>query len=160
MKFVYADTPAALAGAEHLLVLAPKTSFGPRARAAGALAHWLPKELQALAQELGAEASPGLLGGAATSRTGKGTRLTVGALADQPSRHNAPSRAEGIRRLVAGRRRTIKGLFWTLKLNDAATVGSLPALLGQVREMGFSVVRARQLPSNRRDLFVFAEMPA
>ncbi len=73
----------------------------------------------------------------------------------------APALAiRSIRRLVAGRRRTIKGLFWTLKLNDAATVGSLPALLGQVREMGFSVVRARQLPSNRRDLFVFAEMPA
>lgn len=102
MKFVYADKPAALAGAEHLLVLAPKTSFGPRARATGAFAYWLPKDLQSLLQELGAEASPGLLGGAATSRTGKGTRLTVGALADQPSRHNAPSRAEGIRRLVAG----------------------------------------------------------
>jgi len=102
MQLAYTTKPAALAGADHLLVLAPKTSFGPRARAAGAFAHWLPKELQALVQELGAEASPGLLGGGSTSRTSLGTRLSVGALADTPSRHNAPSRAEGIRRLCAG----------------------------------------------------------
>lgn len=100
MKLAYAKKPADLAGAGHLLVLAPKTSFGPRARAAGAFAKWLEKPLQVLAQELGAEASPGLLGGGSTSRTSLGTRLSVGALAE-PSRHNAPSRAEGIRRLCA-----------------------------------------------------------
>ena len=89
MKLVYASKPANLAGADHLLVLAPKTSFGPRARAAGAFAKWLEKPLHVLVQELGAEASPGLLGGGSTSRTSLGSRLSVGALADTPSRHNA-----------------------------------------------------------------------
>ena len=54
MKLVYASKPANLAGADHLLVLAPKTSFGPRARAAGAFAKWLEKPLHVLVQELGA----------------------------------------------------------------------------------------------------------
>ena len=102
MKFSFAVDVAALAAAEHLLVIAPKTAFGPRARAAAAFAKWLPKDLHTLVQLLGDEAAPGLLGGAATSRTASGKRVTVGALADAPSRHNSPARAEGIRRLVAG----------------------------------------------------------
>jgi probable aminopeptidase NPEPL1 len=56
----------------------------------------------ALAQQLGDEATPGLLGGLATSRTPAGKRLTVGVLPDQVSRHNTPARAESVRKLVAG----------------------------------------------------------
>jgi probable aminopeptidase NPEPL1 len=102
MKFTFADQPKALLSAEHLLLLATKTSFGPRARAQGAFAKWLGKDLAALAQQLGGEASPGLLGGAASSLTPTGHRLTVGVLPDTMSRHNSPSRAESIRKLVAG----------------------------------------------------------
>ena len=36
------------------------------------------------------------------------------------------------------------------------TVAALPRLLEQVRGLGFGVVRATQLPSNRRDVFVVA----
>ncbi len=102
MKLDFAATPERLASADHLLVVASKSAFGPRARGAGALARWLPPELAALAQKLGEEAQPGLLAGAATSRTAPGNRLTVGVLADERSRHAAPSGAEGIRKLVAG----------------------------------------------------------
>jgi len=102
MQFSFADRTTSLASTDHLLVIARKGAFGPRTRLATALAHWLPRDVTALALQLGVEATPGLLGGAATSRTPAGKRLTVGALPDDVSRHAAPSRAEGIRRLVAG----------------------------------------------------------
>jgi probable aminopeptidase NPEPL1 len=101
MHFSFDADRHALAAADHLLVIAPKARFGPRARDNSALAAWLPADLANLARQLGHEASPGLLGGNATSRTATGKRLTVAALADTPSRHAAPSRAEGIRRVVA-----------------------------------------------------------
>jgi len=102
MRFLFDAGAPALARAAHLLVLAPKTCFGPRARGAAALRQWLPAELTTLAAQLGAEAQPGLLAGTASSRTAAGRRLTVGVLHDTPSRHGAPSRAEAIRKAVAG----------------------------------------------------------
>jgi probable aminopeptidase NPEPL1 len=101
MKFSFVADGKPLAAADHLLVVAPKTCFGPRAPARAALVEWLGGPLGALAQQLGHEATPGLLGGIATSRTPAGKRLTVAALPDAPSRHTAPSRAEGIRKVTA-----------------------------------------------------------
>ncbi len=94
-----------LAKADHCLVLAPAGWLGPRGPGKAVLAKLLGTEASARALDLAGEAGTGgLLGKAATSLLpGKGRRrLTVGALPDQPSRHNAPSRAESIRRLVAG----------------------------------------------------------
>jgi probable aminopeptidase NPEPL1 len=102
MQFDFAAGRPQLAAADHLLVIASKSSFGPRARGQGALARWLPPELARLAQQLGEEAQPGLLAGASTSRTATGKRLTVGVLADERSRHASAAGAEGIRKLVAG----------------------------------------------------------
>ena len=87
MQFTYDPDRKTLTGADHLLVVAPKTCFGPRTRGAGALAKWLPPELAKLALQLGEEATPGLLGGLATSRTPDGKRLTMAVLHDTPSRH-------------------------------------------------------------------------
>ena len=101
MRITYPPPDRPLPAAEHTLVLAPATTFGPRARGAGALKTHLGEPLAKLAQELGREAKPGLLGGSATSRTANGKRLTVGVLPDSPSRHTTPSRAEGIRKLTA-----------------------------------------------------------
>jgi probable aminopeptidase NPEPL1 len=101
MKFQFDAESSAIANAELLLVVAPKAGFGPRGQALVALTRWLPKDVAALARDLGAEAQPGLLGGIATSRTAGKQRLVVGVLHDTPSRHNAPSRAEAIRKVVA-----------------------------------------------------------
>ncbi|MBL8755018.1 MAG: leucyl aminopeptidase family protein [Planctomycetes bacterium] len=102
MEFVFAAGQAQLAAADHLLVVATKSAFGPRERGKAAIARWLPPDLVPLALQLGAEAQPGLLAGASTSRTANGKRLTVGVLADERSRHASPAGAEGIRKLVAG----------------------------------------------------------
>lgn len=99
MKIAFARDARPLANAEHCLLIAPKAAFGPRSRAAAAL-DLLGKPGAALARELAGEATVGLLGGLATSRTDDGRRLTVGVLPDACSRHNAPSRAEGIRKLT------------------------------------------------------------
>lgn len=101
MHLTFVSDTRTFAAKDHLLVVAAKATFGPRTRGAGALAKNLPKDLAALAAELGAEASPGLLGGTASSRTAAGKRLTVAALADATSRHASPARAEAIRRVVA-----------------------------------------------------------
>lgn len=50
----------------------------------------------------------------------------------------------------------LRGLLLTLKLNDEDAVASLPEQLEALRAAGASAVRARQLPSNRRDVFVAA----
>ncbi len=102
MKLTFSAAASALAAADHVLVIAPKATFAVRTRGASPWKKWLPLEVAALAQVLGNEATPGLLGGAATARAVHGCRVTVAALADSFSRHNAPSRAEGIRRVVAG----------------------------------------------------------
>lgn len=62
----------------------------------------------------------------------------------------------GLRRLLPRWRRSLRGMLLTFKLNDEETVTALPRLLEQVRGLGFGVVRATQLPSNRQDLFVYA----
>lgn len=104
MDLAFAATPKHFATSRHahLLLLAPAAHFGPRSRHSDTLRTWLGAADAALAHQLGTEAKPGLLGGLATSRTADGRRLTVGALANQPSRHNSPARAEAIRKLVAG----------------------------------------------------------
>jgi len=68
-----------------------------------------------------------------------------------------PSHAlRAVERLVPGCRASLSGLFLTLKLNDAAAVATLPRTIHRVRGLGFSSVRATQLPANRRDVFVYA----
>ncbi len=71
---------------------------------------------------------------------------------------NVPPAAmiRGLRRLLPRWRRTVRGMLLTFNLNDEETVAALPRLLEQVRGLGFGVVRATQLPSNRRDVFVVA----
>ncbi len=123
MRITFLSPSGPLPTVDHLLVIAPKACFGPRARGAGALTKLLGKELAGLAQELGHEASPGLLGGTATSRTKAGKRLTVGALPDTPSRHAAASRAEGIRKVTAAAGLPATGSSAVvLVLDDAAHV--------------------------------------
>jgi len=60
-------------------------------------------------------------------------------------------------RLVAALRPGLRGAFFTLKLNDWATAAKVPALLARVGELGFTAVRATQLPSNRQEILVYAE---
>ncbi len=69
--------------------------------------------------------------------------------------HIPPSHVlAAVRRLL----RTVapRGLLLTLKLPDEAAVESLPRLLAQLGELGFTTILARQLPANRRDVFVYA----
>src|SRR5512134_2997200 len=101
MKLLFGSDPTRLVAADHLLVLAKKSCFGPRARGAGTFDRLLGKPLSALVMELGREADAGLLGGLATSLQGSDKRLTVAALADATSRHATPARAEAIRKVVA-----------------------------------------------------------
>jgi glycosyltransferase involved in cell wall biosynthesis len=101
MKLTYAADKKPLTAADHLLVLAPKRAFGPRARGAASLDQLLGAPVAELAAQLGKEASVGLLGGSATSRTAAGRRLTVGVLPDTVSRHATGARGESIRKLVA-----------------------------------------------------------
>jgi probable aminopeptidase NPEPL1 len=101
MKLTYAADAKSLTVADHLLVLAPKRAFGPRARGAASFGKLLGAPLAKLVAQLGAEASVGLLGGNSTSRTAAGRRLTVGALPDTVSRHATAARGESIRKLVA-----------------------------------------------------------
>jgi hypothetical protein len=62
----------------------------------------------------------------------------------------------GVHGFVVPVRDHLKGLLLTLKLNDDATVESLPRLFEQIQGWGAREVRALQLPSNRHDLFVYA----
>ena len=69
--------------------------------------------------------------------------------------HIPPSHVmAAVRRLL--RRVSPRGLLLTLKLPDDASVEALPRLLLQLGELGFPTVLARQLPANRRDIFVYA----
>ncbi|MBL8733951.1 MAG: leucyl aminopeptidase family protein [Planctomycetes bacterium] len=101
MKLHFAAAPKVAAAADHLLVIAPAACFGPRSGLATVLRRHLGADDVALVMRLGAEATPGLLGGTATSLRKNGKqRLTVAALADKTSRHASPARAEAIRRVV------------------------------------------------------------
>ncbi len=57
-----------------------------------------------------------------------------------------------VQRLVPRLRRNLRGAVLTLKLNDQRVIDEIPALLGRVRQLGFSDVRATHLPSNRREI--------
>ncbi|MGK0157608.1 MAG: hypothetical protein ACI9SE_004589, partial [Neolewinella sp.] len=81
MKFTFVADSKSLISADHLLVLARASDFGPRSQLQGKLQKLLDKSLATTAMQLGKEANVGLLGGSATSLTGKGKgkgkRLTV-----------------------------------------------------------------------------------
>jgi 23S rRNA (cytidine2498-2'-O)-methyltransferase len=57
-----------------------------------------------------------------------------------------------IARLMPRLRQTLKGAIFTLKLNDWSFVAQLPALAARLAELGFSDVKMRHLPSNRREV--------
>jgi len=61
-----------------------------------------------------------------------------------------------VARLMPRLRPTLKGAVITLKLNDFAFVDALPALIKRIEEFGFTSVRMRHLPSNRREICVVA----
>lgn len=62
----------------------------------------------------------------------------------------------GLRRLVGRYHKTLQGLLLMIKLADDEAAESLPLFFDQLRELGARTVRARQLPANRKDLFVYA----
>lgn len=102
MKFTFVADSKSLKAADHLLVIARASSFGPRSNFKAKLQKLLDAQLAKLAMDLGKEAGVGLLGGSATSRTQDGMRLTVGVLPNDISRHASETRAESIRKLTAG----------------------------------------------------------
>ena len=53
-------------------------------------------------------------------------------------------------------RPTLRGAVITLKLNDFAFVDALPTLVKRIEDFGFTDVRLRHLPSNRREICVVA----
>ena len=61
-----------------------------------------------------------------------------------------------VARLVPRLRGTLRGAVFTLKLNDWTFVDKLPELAARIRAMGFTDVRMRHLPSNRREIAVVA----
>ena len=59
-------------------------------------------------------------------------------------------------RLMPRLKPTLAGAVFTLKLNDWTFVDELPALVERIRKMGFTDVRMRHLPSNRREVCAVA----
>jgi 23S rRNA (cytidine2498-2'-O)-methyltransferase len=57
-----------------------------------------------------------------------------------------------IARLMPPLRVSLRGIVFTLKLNDLRFADELPALLGRIQQLGFRNVRARHLPSNRQEV--------
>ncbi len=51
-------------------------------------------------------------------------------------------------------RKTLRGVMFTLKLNDWSVATDLPSLLERIRELGLTQVRATHLPSDRQEVFV------
>lgn len=89
--------PTLLKGIDRLLIVAPKRVFDD-----GAFLDALPEPIMRFAVDLASDVEPGLNGTAAGTLTGAEPRkLAVGVLPNEVSRHNAPSRAESIRRVVA-----------------------------------------------------------
>jgi 23S rRNA (cytidine2498-2'-O)-methyltransferase len=67
----------------------------------------------------------------------------------------APQAAmHGVRRLVSALRPTLRGVVFTLELNDWGMAAEVPVFLERVGGMALTDVRATQLPSNRRELCV------
>jgi probable aminopeptidase NPEPL1 len=100
MKFTFVADSKQLLAADHLLVVAPAATFGPRSRSLSSLTKLLDAGTAELVMQLGREATVGLLGGTATSLLGK-RRVTVGVLPDKVSRHASATRAESVRKLTA-----------------------------------------------------------
>jgi 23S rRNA (cytidine2498-2'-O)-methyltransferase len=61
-----------------------------------------------------------------------------------------------IKRIVATLRPTLRGVIFTLKLNDWSLAAEVPALCRRVAAMGLPNVRATQLCANRREICVVA----
>ena len=59
-----------------------------------------------------------------------------------------------VARLIPKLREHLRGVVFTLKLNDWAFVDELPTLAERIRQMGFPDVQMRHLPSNRREICV------
>ena len=100
MKFTFVTDSKQLLAADHLLVIAPAATFGPRSRSLSSLKKLLDAPTAALVMRLGREAVVGLLGGSATSLHGE-QRVTVGVVPDVMSRHASETRAESLRKLTA-----------------------------------------------------------
>jgi 23S rRNA (cytidine2498-2'-O)-methyltransferase len=65
-----------------------------------------------------------------------------------------------VARLMPKLKSSLRGAVITLKLNDDAIVAELPKLVDRVCGLGFSDVRLRHLPSNRREICCVARGPA
>ena len=63
-----------------------------------------------------------------------------------------------IRRLVAALRTHLRGVLFTLKLNDWEMAREVPDFLRRMEGMGLSEVRATQLPGNRQEIFAYGVM--
>lgn len=100
MKFTFVADSKQLLAADHLLVVAPAATFGPRSRSLSSLTKLLDKATAEMVMQLGGGVGVGLLGGSATSLLGK-KRVTVGVLPDKVSRHASETRAESVRKLTA-----------------------------------------------------------
>lgn len=86
-------------GSRAVLVVATASTF-----AGDSFPALLPDAAQALLLDLARELKPGDLGAVAGTLTGlaEPRKVVAGALPDQVSRHNSPTRAESVRRVVAG----------------------------------------------------------
>ncbi len=62
----------------------------------------------------------------------------------------------GVRRIVSTLRPTLRGVVFTLKLNQWKMAAEVPALCQRVAGMGFFAVRATQLATHRREICVVA----
>lgn len=65
-----------------------------------------------------------------------------------------------LRKIVAARRRSLLGVLVTLKLNDWKWIDDVPRWVEEIRAMGLETVRARQLATNRQEVFVYGETRA
>lgn len=61
-----------------------------------------------------------------------------------------------VMRLMPRLRTTLIGAIFTLKLNEWSFVDELPAMTARIRDLGFSHVGLRHLPSNRREICAVA----
>lgn len=69
----------------------------------------------------------------------------------------APVAARSLQRFFPPLRKTLCGLFFTLKINEWGLVDRLPALLDQLRGHGLLDLRVHHLPANRQELFLYGE---
>ena len=66
----------------------------------------------------------------------------------------------GVRRIVSTLRPSLRGVIFTLKLNDWKLAAEVPAFRARVAGMGLQDVRATQLHANRREICVVGTAPA